>query len=89
MATVWVPSLLREFTGGLDRIDVPGRTLRQVVRGLDERFPGFAARVIQDEGFGDITVVVDGATVTTGLMEPVEENSEINFLPNVSGGMEI
>ena len=37
MATVFIPSLLRDLTGGSDRVEVPGATVRQVVNALEAR----------------------------------------------------
>jgi hypothetical protein len=31
MATIWIPSLLRDLTGGRDSVTVDGTTVRQLV----------------------------------------------------------
>ena len=89
MATVWIPSLMRKLTGGTEQVQVAGRTMRQVIANLDALYPGIKARVC-DEDAGrirpDIAVMIDGRTARRGLLEPVDEHSEIHFLPAISGG---
>src|SRR5258708_8172216 len=48
MATVVIPSLLRKFTNGIERVDVPGRTMRELIRNLNDRFPGIADQLIEN-----------------------------------------
>lgn len=81
MPTVFFPDPLRRFTDGLDRARVDGRSIREVFRALEVRFPGLAGRL--EEG---IAVAIDGEIVNDPLLEPVRADSEIHFLPPVSGG---
>jgi sulfur-carrier protein len=87
MAKVVIPSLLRKFTGGLERVDIAGRNIRELVRNLDERFPGLAAQLLED---GDVrpsvAVSVDGEIATGGILEQVGESSEVHFIPALAGG---
>ncbi len=87
MPVVWVPSQMRELTGGESRVAVPGRTVRQVIESLEARYPGARARLIEDDHLNPIiAVAVDGVVSTLGLRQPVEEDSEVHFVPAVSGG---
>jgi hypothetical protein len=87
MPTVVIPSLLRKFTDGIERVDVPGRSIRELVRHLGERFPGLDTQLLQD---GDIrpsiAVSIDGEISTGGVLDTVGENSEIHFIPALGGG---
>ena len=89
MAMVCIPSLLREFTGGAERVAATGRTLRQVIGSLDAAYPGLRDRLM-DEGRDAVNpafvVAIDGDTGHLGLLQPVGEDSEIVFVPAVSGG---
>jgi sulfur-carrier protein len=88
MPTVVIPSLLRKFTGGIERVDVPGKSIRELVRHLGERFPGLDTQLLQD---GDIrpsiAVSIDGEIATGGVLDTVGENSEVHFIPALGGGM--
>lgn len=87
MATVWIPSLLRDLCGGDRVIEVPGRTVRQVIDALDARCPGMRDRLLADgELRPDLAVSVDGETTQIGLLQSVGENSEIHLLPALGGG---
>lgn len=88
MPVVWIPSLLRDFTGGASTVEVPGRTLRQVINNLNDRYPGIKERLIDEDGqlHADIAAAIDGDTEHLGLIQPLDDNSEIQFVPAVSGG---
>jgi molybdopterin synthase sulfur carrier subunit len=87
MATVFVPSLMRDLTGGAARVDVPGGTVRQVVESLEAAFPGTRARLVDGDRLKpEIGVAVDGVMSRLGLRQAVGEQSEVHFLPAVSGG---
>lgn len=89
MAVVWIPSLLRDITGGAERVVAPGRTLRGVINSLDAAYPGIRRSLIDDERDAihpAFAVAIDGDTSHLGLLQPVSEDSEIVFVPAVSGG---
>jgi molybdopterin synthase sulfur carrier subunit len=87
MPIVWIPALLRELTGGEEKLSVPGGTVQQVIDHLDERYPGLKARLC-DEGRlrPNIVVVVDGIASRQQLRHPLTETSEVHFVPAISGG---
>ena len=87
MATVVIPSLLRKFTGGLERVDVPGRTMGELVRNLGNRFPGIADQLIDDGDIrASVAVSIDGEMATGGVLDTVDANSEVHFIPALGGG---
>ena len=89
MALVWIPSLLRDFTGGAEQVTATGRTLRQVINSLEATYPGIRARLVdqaRDAIHPAFAVAIDGSTSHLGLLQPVGEDSEIVFVPAVSGG---
>jgi molybdopterin synthase sulfur carrier subunit len=87
MAVVWIPSLMRDLTGGQEQVRVPGKTVGQVLAALDEAYPGIKGRLCEGERFvPTVMVSVDGKIARLGLLEPVREQSEIRFLPAIAGG---
>jgi molybdopterin synthase sulfur carrier subunit len=85
MPVVWVPSLLRDLTGGEDTLTVPGETVRQVIENLDARYPGIRERLCEQGALRpNIAVVVDG--VASRLRHRLTETSEVHFVPAISGG---
>jgi molybdopterin synthase sulfur carrier subunit len=87
MAIIWIPALMRDLTGGLTQVDVPGTTVREVIESLEIRFPGVKARLVEEGRLRpNITVIVDGTPGQKRLRQPVSEHSEIHFIPSMSGG---
>lgn len=87
MAMVWIPSLMRGLTGGQAQVSVPGKTVREVIEALDDAYPGIKDRLCAGNRLDPaIMVSVDGRIARLGLSEPVEERSEVLFLPAMAGG---
>jgi molybdopterin synthase sulfur carrier subunit len=87
MPVVGIPSLLRTYTGGQDRVTVPGSTIGEIIDHLEELFPGIKARLCDADGLRrGLAVSVDTQLARLGLEEPVNENSEIHFIPAIGGG---
>jgi molybdopterin synthase sulfur carrier subunit len=87
MATVWIPSLLRTLTGGLSEVQVEGETVREVIDHLDQKYPGVKERLVgEDRLKPNIALVVDGVSSRQGLRHRLTENSEVHFVPAMSGG---
>ena len=89
MATVMLPSLMRDATGGQLAIEVEGRTLRQVLAALTERYPALRERLWDEEGSlaPYLAIVVDGVE-TDDLWHEVGDQSEIVIIPAIGGGRE-
>jgi molybdopterin synthase sulfur carrier subunit len=87
MATVWIPSLLRDLTKDQERVQVSGSNVGQVIAELERTYPGVKARLCDENGLRrGIAVAVDTQVARLGLQQPVAENSEVHFLPAISGG---
>ena len=88
MATVFIPSLMRELTDDRDRVEVPGKTLRDVVNNLDEAYPGIKDLIVENGCVRPgLQLAVDGVLSATGLMGKVpEDSSEVHILPAIGGG---
>jgi molybdopterin converting factor small subunit len=87
VATVFIPPLLRSYTGGESSVTVPGDTVREVVAALDARYPGIGARLVDDGRIRPgMSVCVDSVVSTAGLRHRLAEQSEVHFLPAISGG---
>ncbi len=87
MAIVVVPALLRTLTGGRERVAVSGRNVGQVIEDLERQFPGFRNHLLQnDELKPSVAVSIDGEMGTGGLLDRVQESSEVFFIPAIGGG---
>ena len=87
MALVFIPTMMQNLTAGETQVRIEGKTLRQLINNLEERFPGIRERLLQDDDIRpDVAVAVDGE-VAFNLMERVSEESEVHFVPPISGGV--
>jgi molybdopterin converting factor small subunit len=87
MPVVWIPALLRDLTGGQQTVTVPGATVGQVIDELERYYPGVKDRLCDAGGLRPgIAVAVGPNLAGRGLLQPVGEESEVHFLPAVSGG---
>lgn len=87
MAIVWIPPQLRDLTDGRETITVPGATVLELVEALERQYPRIGGRFRNgDEMRAGIAVFVDTQIAPLGLFQPVAEQSEVHFLPAVSGG---
>jgi len=87
MATVTIPLLFKDLTGGVRRAEVEGATVAEIVASLESRFPGMEARIRQGNGLSpNVVITVDGQLAARGLHTPVGPKSQINLLPAMGGG---
>ena len=85
MAQVEIPARLLARTGGTSRVEVEGRNVRQVLRGLDEMFPGLVAELKATTAIA-IDGEIIGQRLEDAVLERVEADSEVYFIPAVAGG---
>ncbi len=86
MARVFVPAMLRDLSQGVAEVRVAGRTVREVLNNLEAQFPGFKERLLQGGDLRpDIAIAVDDE-IALDLSDRVREDSEVHFVPPISGG---
>jgi molybdopterin synthase sulfur carrier subunit len=85
--TVWIPALLRNLAGGNESVRVSGRTLREVIDALDDRFPGIKERLCDENGLrSGVAVAIDNRLSARSLSQSLPGGCEVHFLPAISGG---
>ena len=64
--------------------------MRDVLSSLDQAHPGFADRLLDDDGnlrrFVNVFVADDDIRFLEGLDTPVPDGSEVSIIPAVAGG---
>jgi molybdopterin synthase sulfur carrier subunit len=87
---VRIPTTLRTLTGGSSEIEVEGATLGDVLTALEGAHPGFAERLIDDDGnlrrFVNVFVADDDVRFLDGLATPVPDGETVSIIPAVAGG---
>ena len=89
MANVYIPSLMRDLTSGVEILQIAGEDMRQIITNLENSYPGFQKRLLEDDRQRikpNIAVMIDGRNARRILNEKVDKNSEIHFLPAIGGG---
>jgi molybdopterin synthase sulfur carrier subunit len=87
MAIVYIPSLLRKYADGRESVNVEGRTVARLVENLGRQYPDLIGHLVEDGALkSSIAVSVDGEVALDGMLEPVRPDSEVHFLPAISGG---
>ncbi len=87
MPTVYIPSMLRPLADGCEIVHTSGSTVREVADDLTARFPALRSRLLDGEQLRrSISVAIDGEVSTLGMLDDVEEDSEVHFVPAISGG---
>ena len=82
MATVFIPAMWRDDFDGLREVSAPGVTVAEVVNELAKTYPA-----IRDKLTVSVSIAVDGEVTPLGLLEQVQPDSEIHFVPAIRGGM--
>ena len=89
MATVYVPPMMRRLTDGVESVLIEGKNLREIVNGLEERFPGTREWLCEGDRLRPgVAAAVDGETARMGLIQSVNPDSEVHFLPAFGGGLD-
>ena len=87
VATVFIPSMPRPLAGDADEIEIGGATVRDIVRNLTAAYPALGDRLLDNGQLrSNISVAIDGEISTLGLLDTVDSDSEVHFIPAISGG---
>lgn len=88
---VVVPTPLRRFTNEAQLIEVEAQTVREVLESVDEKHPGFRARLCEDSGqlrrFFNIYIDGEDIRFLNDLDTPLRDGAELAIIPAISGGL--
>ncbi len=90
MATVRIPTPLRNFTENQQEVTAPGKTVGEVLRNLNSSFPGIGARLFDDRGgvrrYVNIFHNDEDIRFLKELDTPVADEDKISIIPAIAGG---
>lgn len=79
---------MRKFTGGEEYIVLSGATVREVIDNLESRYPGIKERLCEEDRLKPgIAIYINGLLTRGSLLERVDADAEIHFLPAIGGGV--
>ena len=88
--TVRIPTPLRRMTGGADKVDLEVADLSQMIDRLENDYPGFKERLLDEEGelryFVNIYVNGEDIRFDQGLRTAIKSGDEVSIVPAVAGG---
>ena len=87
MAKVFLPFQLKEITENKDFIEVKGKTLKEVINNLDNMYPGLKDHLVEEGKIkSGLSAICGFAATRKGLLQELEEDTEVHFLPSIAGG---
>ncbi len=85
-----IPGPLRRLSNGESTVAVDATDLRGAIERLDEKFPGFKERLLDDSGeprqFVNIYLNDEDIRLGEGLNSKLTDSDEIAIVPAVAGG---
>ena len=80
MALVKFPDSFLRITDGIDQLELEVKTVRDLNAKLLSRWPQLS------EDLDNSALSIDGYIYQEALLEPLNEDSEVFFLPKIEGG---
>ena len=80
MALVKFPDSFLKITGGIDQLELEVKTVRDLNAKLVSKWPQLS------EDLDNSALSIDGYIYQEALLEPLNEDSEVFFLPRIEGG---
>lgn len=84
-----VPAILRQLTGGQEKVEVHADNIEGVIEQLEVNYPGIKARLVNGERihrFINIYINDEDIRFSDELKTVVKSGDEITILPAVAGG---
>ncbi|MGH1361145.1 MAG: MoaD/ThiS family protein [Burkholderiaceae bacterium] len=74
-------TLGRQFAQGQTRFEIAAANVRELLKILDQRFPGLGTEIDRAQG-----LAIDGEFIQDPLAQPLPDNAEVFVLPKIAGG---
>ncbi len=88
--SVSIPTPLRPLTNNLDTVEVDGASVRELLAGLDQKFPGIGERLLDAQGnvrrFVNIYVNGEDIRFLQDKETAVKDGDEVSIVPAIAGG---
>ena len=81
MIKVFLGSNLKNFTNGMEELEVEATSVKSLIAEMDRRYPGIADAL--ESGFA---LAIDGEVIANPGYEKLAEVSEVRFLSPLRGG---
>lgn len=89
MATVRIPTPLRNHTDGKDVVTTDGGTIGELIDNLEKNHPGIKEKLVDEKGvrrFVNIFVGDEDIRFMDGIKTAVKDSDEVSIVPAIAGG---
>ena len=87
---VRIPTPLRRLTNGQGEVEVEAQNIREVIEKLEEQFPGFKERLIDENGelrrFVNLYLNDEDIRFLKGLDTELKDGDVLSIVPAIAGG---
>lgn len=87
---VRVPTPLQKLTDGKSEVECSGKTVIQLIDGLEKKYPGIKDRLCDEKGeirrFINIFVNEQDMRFLKGKNSKIKDGDEISIIPAIAGG---
>ena len=88
--SVRIPTPLRKFTAGQEKVDVDGTTVGEALSNLTENHPELGAKIFSDDGsvrrFVNIFANDEDIRFQDSLDTELSEGDQVSIVPAIAGG---
>lgn len=89
-AKVRIPAPLRKLTNDQAVVEIQGKTVQEVLAGLDKNYPGLKERICDESGqirrFVNIFINGEDIRFKDGPATAVADGAEVSIIPAIAGG---
>ncbi len=90
-AKIRIPAPLRKLTQDKAVVEVDGKTIEELLAGLDKNYPGLKERICDESGqirrFVNIFVNGEDIRFKDGPKTTVTDGAEVSIIPAIAGGL--
>ena len=87
---VRIPTPLRRLTNGQGEVEVEAKNIREAIDKLEEQFPGFKERLIDENGelrrFVNLYLNDEDIRFLNGLDTELKDGDVLSIVPAIAGG---
>ena len=88
--SIYIPSPFRSITGSKDYISAVGSTVEDILKSIEDQYPGFAHLVYDDQHTlpGHINIYLNNQEIheLEGLQTKVQSGDQLAIIPALAGG---
>ncbi len=89
--TVRVPTPLRRLTDGQGEVEVDAKTVREAIEKLEEQYPGFKERLLDENGelrrFVNLYLNDEDIRFLKGADTELKDGDVLSIVPAIAGGI--